>query len=92
MPNNCTCGQSEVPDDFHAVGCPVHPGYILASQAITNLVEYVAIEHDRAEIQRLKVFLETIDPHGPVQFAGKSVVDWAISLLPTSAFIHPKDL
>ena len=45
--------------------------------------KYVAAahEHDLSEIERLKDYLRVLDPKGEVEFAGKSVTDWAIANL-----------
>lgn len=36
----CDCGM-DGPGDHHAVGCPVHPGYIVASPAFIEMIEWV---------------------------------------------------
>lgn len=43
--------------------------------------EQAAIDHDRSEIQRLKDYLNKVDPDGELRFAGCSVIDWTLDLI-----------
>ena len=51
--------------------------------------ELAAMKHDIAEIERLRDYLKKADPAGEIQFAGCSVVDWAISRLKSIPEISP---
>lgn len=55
---------------------------------VLDKYECAALEHDYSEIDRLKKYLIKTHPAGELEFAGKSVVDWAISNLERVASIR----
>ena len=48
---------------------------------VLDKYEKAAIDHEHDEIDRLKDYLNEVDPEGELRFAGCSVTDWAIDLI-----------